>query len=202
VFLGDVDADGKSDIVAYTETGDIVFYRIGDFKEIWRSTDDSYASVSAMVVTNVDDDPQLELVFCGEALTDVSGYRRSGNAGDLERQRANEIGRLFIFDCLNLFIEWESEQGLTAQSIAVGDLDDDGVLEIALNTGFVLDATYQRVEWQHQDGFGEKIGFADVDGDGVPELIGEFQNSSRPRKFLRFYDVDLQAESFLSSGGQ
>ena len=97
-------------------------------------------------------------------------------------------------------MEWRSEQGLWGASIVVGDLDDDGEPEIALNTGFVVGATYQRVEWEYRDGFGEKIGYADLDGDGIPELIGEFRSSTKPRRFIRIFDVDLQSESFLSSG--
>jgi len=202
IFVADIDADGKQEIVSYSEFGDIVFYSADDYKMIWRSTDDEYATISAMVVANVDDDPQLELVFCGERVADVAGYQPgvSGSQEEVERQRQNEISRLFIFDCLNLYLEWDSEPGLTARSIVVGDLDDDGILEIVLNTGFVVDATYRHVEWRFPDGFGQKLGYADVDGDGIPELIGEYLSPTRPRRFLRFFDVDQRAESFLSTG--
>ena len=201
VFVLDVNVDDELEIVAYTESGDIVFYRASDYRQIWRSTDDEFASVSAMVIRNIDEDPQLELIFCGEDAADIRGYRPSGgNRDNAEQERAAQVGRLFVYDCTNLFVEWRTEQGLWGSSIAVGDLDDDGEPEIALNTGFVVDATYQRVDWEYRDGFGEKIGYADLDGDGIPELIGEFRSATKPRRFIRIYDVDLQSESFLSSG--
>ena len=201
VFVADIDNDSNLEIVAYSEFGDIAFYRSDNYKLIWASTDDEYSTISSMIVTDIDDDPQLELVFCAEPRVDVTTYRTPGSTSqeDIERQREAEISRLFVFDCLNLFVEWESEPGVYAQSILVGDLDDDGIQEIALNTGFVLDATYRRIEWQFPDGFGQKIGFADVDGDGIPEIVGEYRSPTRPHRFLRFFDVDQQTESFLGS---
>jgi hypothetical protein len=201
IFVLDIDVDDELEIVVYTEVGDVVFYRATDYQQIWRSTDGEFASISAMVIENVDEDPQLELVFCGEDAADVRSYRPpSGSRDNPEQERAVQVGRLFVFDCKNLFVEWRSEQGLWGGSIVVGDLDDDGAPEIILNTGFVIDATYQRIDWEYRDGFGEKIGYADLDGDGIPELIGEFRSATRPHRFIRIFDVDLQSESFLSSG--
>jgi len=77
VFVLDIDVDDALEIVAYTHAGDIAFYRARDFHEIWRSTDDEFASVSAMVIENIDDDPQLELVFCGEDAADHRQYFQS-----------------------------------------------------------------------------------------------------------------------------
>lgn len=200
VFVADINANGTLEIVAYTEQGDIAFYSAKDYKLIWRSTDDQFASISAMAVANIDDDPQLELVFCAEEAADVAGYRTSGSRDNIEQERSQQIGRLFVFDCRNLFIEWRTEKGIWGHSLAVGDLDGDGSQEIAINTGFVIDARYQSVQWEYRDGFGDQIGFVDLDGDGIPELVGEFRSSTRPRRFLRIFDVDLQSESFLSSG--
>ena len=202
IFIDDINADGSLEIVAYSEFGDIALYRADDYQLTWQSTDDMYATISAMALANVDDDPQMELVYCAEQRSDVAAFRANvrGSPEEIERHREQEISRLFVFDCRELFTEWESEQGLSARSILVGDLDDDGYMEIALNTGFVVDANYRSVEWQYPDGFGQKIGAADIDGDGVPELIGEYHSPTRPRRYLRFFDVDHQTESFLSPG--
>jgi hypothetical protein len=202
VFVADVNDDERIEIVAYTELGEIIIFRADDYQEVWRSTDDEFKTISGMVVANVDDDPQLEMVFTAESVSDAASYQpsfRGGAPGELEAYRESQIARLYVYDCLNLFMEWSTEQGLSAQSIVVADLDDDGILEIALNTGFVVDAAFQRVEWRWPDGFGQTIGYADLDGDDIPELIGEYRSTSRPRRSIRVFDVDLQAENFLSS---
>ena len=58
VFVDDIDDDGNLEIVAYSEFGDIAFYRSDNYKQIWASTDDEYSTISSMIVTNIDDDPQ------------------------------------------------------------------------------------------------------------------------------------------------
>lgn len=203
VFVEDINADGNLEIVAYTENGDFAFYRGDNYKQIWRITEGQYASISSMIVANVDDDPQLELVFCAVKAGDLAtrGMSPGGIQNDQDKQR--ELSRLFIYDCLSYIDEWSGEQGLSAQSILVGDLDADGILEIVLNSGFVVDSRTLVVEWRYSGGFsqssfGHKIGYADLDGDGIPELIGEFESSTTPRRFIRIFDVELQAESFLS----
>ena len=119
IFIGDVNVDDEIEIVAYTELGDIAFYRSSDYKLIWRSTQDEFASISAMTIENIDDDPQMELVFCAEEQTDIAGYRPSHNQKNPEEERAAIVGRLMVFDCKSLFVEWRSDQGLTAQSIVL-----------------------------------------------------------------------------------
>ncbi len=203
IFLEDVNADEKLEIVAYTELGEIIMFSADGYKEIWRSTDDEFETISAMVVADIDDDPQMELIFTAESVADVSGYRatsRGGSPEDAEQAREQEISRLYVYDSLFTFREWSTEQGLTGSNIVVADLDDDGILEIALNSGFIVDASFQRVEWRWPDGFGSRIGYADLDGDGIPELIGEYESVTRPRRTIRVFDVDLQAENFLSTG--
>ena len=203
IFVEDVNADEKLEIVAYTELGEIIIFAASDYKEIWRSTNDEFETISSMVLAHVDDDPQMEMIFTAESVADVSGYRpsnRGGSPEDVELAREQEVSRLYVYDSLFTFREWSTEQGLTGSSIIVADLDDDGILEIALNSGFVVDASFQRVEWRWPDGFGERLGYADLDGDGIPELIGEYRSVTRPRRTIRVFDVDLQAENFLSTG--
>ena len=99
IFIADVNVDDEIEIVAYTELGDIVFYRSSDYKLIWRSTQDDYASISAMTIENIDDDPQLELVFCGEEQADIAGYRPQNSQQNSEDERAAILSRLMVFDC-------------------------------------------------------------------------------------------------------
>lgn len=203
VFLGDVNADDKVEILAYTELGQIIIFGADDYKEIWRSTDDEFETISAMVVVDVDEDPQMEMVFTAESVADVASYRpssRGGSPEEREFEREDAISRIYVYDCLFTFREWSTEQGVRGSNIAVADLDDDGILEIATNAGFVVDASFQRVQWRWPDGFGDRIGYADLDGDGLPELIGEYQSVTRPRRTIRVFDVDQQAENFLSTG--
>ncbi len=194
VFVADIDADGELEIVAYSEFGGIVFYRADNYKKIWSSPPCQFGAISGMVLANVDDDPQLELVFCGEAVEDLKAFYQDFGRWPQEF----EVSRLFVFDCLNYFVEWTAgESGLYAQSIVVANLDTDEGLEIALNTGFIVDTELRQVEWQFSEGFGEKIGYADMDGDGILELIAESRSLTHPRHFLRLFDVELQRESFL-----
>lgn len=202
VFIADVNDDEQTEILAYTDLGEIIIFRASNYQELWRSTDDEFKTISSMIVQNIDDDPQMEMVFTAESVADVASFQptfRGGAPGDVELDRERQIARLYVYDCLNLFMEWSTEQGLHAESIVVADLDDDGILEIALNTGFVVDASFQSVEWRWPDGFGQTLGFADLDGDDIPELIGEYRSPTRPRRSIRVFDVDLQAENYLSS---
>ena len=171
IFVADINVDGKLEIVVYSRKGHIAFYGADDYRLIWESREDEYYTISAMVVVNVDDDPQLELLFLGEVVDD--------NTNDL-------IPRLFIYDCLNFFEERRNEENLVAQSLVVADLDRDGTLEIALNTGPVLDMHSLHVEW-HFSGC-DRIGYADVNNDGTPDLIGEVGSLTSDR-FLRVFDI-------------
>ncbi len=195
VFVEDIDADGDLEFGAYSEYGGIILYNLEDYKELWRSSFCEFASLSGMVIANVDEDPQMELIFCGETVEDVKAYRQRRGIWPQE----GEVSRLFVFDCLNLFMEWniKGNRGIVGTSILVANLDEDEGLEIALNTGFVVDATMRQIEWEYPDGFGEKIGCVDLDNDGILELVGEYVSPVYPKTFLRFFDVDRQKENFV-----
>lgn len=176
VFVDDVDADGEFEIVAYTFTR-IVLYSAEDYSFIWQIKED----ITHMAIANVDDDPQLELVYLVKSL------------GHSEMH-------IHVYDCLELFEQGISDvipkESIHAQSMVIADFDDDYGLEVALNTGVVVDLETLIVEWYFADGFGDRLGFLDIDGDGVLELIGEV-GGLRHSRYLRIFNVDIQSETFL-----
>jgi len=58
------------------------------------------------------------------------------------------------------------------QNVLLAQLDDDPQLEIVLSSGTVIDSKTLQTEWRYPIGFGPVMVSADVNGDGVDELIG------------------------------
>lgn len=165
LVVDDADGDGKPELIAYTEQGRIFYLDPETYKTVWSNPPHEYSRLSGMLVRNIDDDPALELVFCGD-------------------------GRLVIYDGREHFEEWRSTQtDLGSSQILVADVDGDGAEEIVLNDGYVFDARFHDLEWQSPESFGERLGLRDVDEDGIPEVIGEFQG-----RLLRIFDIDLRRE--------
>ncbi len=170
VFVADVNADGHLEIVAYSHWGDIVIYNADTYELIWRSKDDEYATISTMAIANLDGDPQLELIFLGEA-EDASGEQGS---------------RLFVYDGKHLAEERRGEQTLIGESMVIANLDEDAQLEIAINTGVVIDGRSLDFEWHF--GGCDRMGYMDVNYDGTPDLIGEFK-SLRPERYIKVISI-------------
>ncbi len=166
VFVQDIDADGRLELVAYTSAGRILIFTPQAPMLLWQSNESEFAAITCMTLANVDDDPQKELVFCADS-------------------------HLFIYDGKSLFQEWRSQGELDAQEILVGDVDGDGQKEILLNTGWVIDSRFRDIEWQSPEPFGDRIALLDIDNDGIPELIGEFGGH-----FLKVFDIDLKREKW------
>jgi hypothetical protein len=165
LVLADADGDKREELIAYTDQGRCFYLDPENYKTLWSNPPHEYQRISAMLVRDVDEDPALELVFCAD-------------------------GRLVIYDGRDHFEEWRSTQtGLASTQILVGDVDGDGAEEIVLNDGYVFDARFRDLEWQSPESFGERLGLRDVDEDGIPEVIGEFQG-----RFLRIFDIDQRRE--------
>jgi hypothetical protein len=68
----------------------------------------------------------------------------------------------------------------------VANVDDDEQLEIILNTGPIIDSRFYYVEPSKvgAGGYGRNISLLDLNGDGIPEIVGESNGFQ-----LRVYDI-------------
>ena len=166
VFVEDVDADGDYDMIAYHAKGDIFLFDYSSLRLIWQTDEGEFDSIAHLAVANLDQDPQMELVFAADS-------------------------RIFVYDGLRQVEEYRSEIEYSPKELVVGDVDADGELEIVLNTGYVLDARFLNQEWEWPQGFGDHLELLDIDQDGVPELLGEYGGG-----FLKVFDIDIRKEKW------
>ena len=161
IFIVDSDADDLMEILVYTEQGRIHLLDLADYHTIWSNPPNEYEKITTMAIHNVDDDEQVEFILCAD-------------------------DRLVLYDGKDRFEEWRSAQNnLASTDIVIGDADGDDSDEIILNDGFVFDSRFLDLEWESPDSFGQRIGLLDIDGDGIVEVIGEFNG-----RFVRVFDID------------
>ena len=164
----DINADDLEEIVVFTSRGRLHYLDVSTYKTLWNNPPNEYQHITALTIEDVDDDPQLEIIFCAD-------------------------GRLIIYDGSNQFEEWRSDQTeIKATDIVVEDVDGDDENEIVLNDGYVFGARFLDLEWQSPESFGERMGLLDVDNDGITEIIGEFRG-----RFIRIFDIDLRREKSI-----
>ncbi len=121
-------------------------------------------------------------------------------AADLNGDGSDEI----ISVCSNQALVVQDERSTTwglpnigGAEIVVGQMDDDGGLEIATTSGRVIDVDTRSVQWTRGQAFGKRIQAADIDGDGRAELI-----ASEDWFWVRAFDVEQQAVKWsLNTGG-
>lgn len=98
-----------------------------------------------------------------------------------------------LLDPLTLESRGSIAQGAT--EMAIGNVDDDRLVEVVLNSGKVLrltrsgSALVSETVWTYPAGvFGIHVGLVDIDGDGKLELIAESSWN-----YLTAFDLDLQS---------
>lgn len=162
LVVTDLDRNGTTDIIITTRAGRIIVYEMGTFELTWENLQDPFVNITCLAVANVDRDPQQELIFLAAK-------------------------KMYFYDGKRKNREWESQRSFEADIMLLGNVDNDEQLEIILNTGIVFDSRFYVVELEYEPGFGNRIRLLDLNGDGIPEVIGE----STDRTILVF---DIYAE--------
>jgi hypothetical protein len=149
MFVSELLGDARPMLVISTFGGRILVYDMDGYDLVWENLQDPFELIEYLVAENVDTDPQQELIFVAEE-------------------------KLIIYDSLNHTFEWVSQVRVKAQMIKLANMDNDPQLEIVLNTGIIFDSKFYNVEFEWDRPFGARIELFDMNGDGIPEIWGEF----------------------------
>jgi len=162
VLVEDLNGDGRVEVIVRTPRR---LYVYDDrFNQRWESPEGQYVgAIAAIALGNVDEDPAYEIVVLGDEFLDY-------------------------IDGAQFNREYRSSQTYRSTQMAIGNVDSDFSLEIVLNEGYVVDAVRGATEWQSEI-FGEYIELADIDGDGLDEILGYAKDQP-----MRIFDADDQQE--------
>ncbi len=116
---------------------------------------------------DLDNDGSFELIYIGHS------DRRSRT-------------RIVVLSADDLSVLWESEPDYLGFNARVGNVDDDEALEIVVSGGYAIDGATRRREWSHESAYNAdsalssgpetRLLLADLDGDGVDEMLGKFDH--------------------------
>jgi hypothetical protein len=163
-FFCDLEGDGSTELVVATVSGRLIAYSMDTYASLWENLEDRYQSIDAIDIANIDSDPQLEIVFIAD-------------------------NRIQIYDGLTKSRQWVSSRDFSAGELLIANVDKDPQLEIILNHGIILDSRFLNVEVEWDKPFGDRIAVADMNGDGYPDIVGEFADYS-----IRIFDVYARRE--------
>lgn len=189
VATGDIDGDGRPEIIAVDSSGArlIAFESDGSFK--WRSGNLSSINWGAPAIADLDEDGTPEIVVGRQVLdntgmllwTGVGGTSSGGNVGplslvsDLNLDGSPDVvAGNTVYDAAGA-IQYRNA-GLPDGYNAVANFDDDSLAEVVLVANgavWLLDDT-MAVKWGPVaipgGGYGGPPTIADFDGDGEPEV--------------------------------
>jgi hypothetical protein len=170
VFVDNLDRTGEAEIVTYTREGNIFIYGYDTHDLKYKTPDGTYPGIACMVVANIDDSPELELLFLTTA------------------------GKMIQFDPVTKFEEWTSSETYKATDMVIGNVDNDPDPEIILNTGEVLNIRFKSVKWKMDSQFiqeNTRLYLVDINSDGILELVVKYD-----QQFVRIFDVDQRREKW------
>lgn len=154
VLAGDVDNDGRADIVIVTEHGVSLITDLDTSATTVFENTTRYIRTAQLADINNDGSPELLVI------SNPDDYGNSNNRMDIITF-TDPLNPVFTFD-IN-----------SAVDFAVANVDNDNAMELILNTGLVYDLSTGGNEWFNGSGFGNNLVAAgDVNGDGVAEIIG------------------------------
>ncbi len=217
---GDVDGDGRLEIL-FTDNDERVStleFESGEYVQDWMlgvdlNLDEPVSSVAALDLDG-DDTPEIviasgEHVFVLDGTTGAVTHRLSTECerpavmrlADIDANGAAELvilgeyGALCVLDALSGEPQWAVNAGRSSRNMAIGQLDGDGALEIAVNGGLVFDGLTRAIQWDRQgEFFGRHLDVGDVDGDGRDEIVGADR-----RDTIVVYDAVAQNELWSAS---
>ena len=169
IFVDDIDKDGETEIIAYTNQGNIFIYGYQTHAMEYRTPEDTYDGISCMIIADLDSDEQMELFFLAS--------------------QPGTPGRLIQFDPKSQFEEWTSTQEFEATDMVAGNVDADSDIEIILNSGEILSSSFKNVKWECDIPLGDRLYLIDLDSDGMLELISEYDQT-----YVRIIEVDERRE--------
>ncbi len=165
LLVADLDSDGFDDsLLCRTNSGKVYVWDLDGYGPRWESLAGEYRSITCFTTANLDADEQLEIVL----LVD---------------------DKLVYVDGTTFNKEYTSINQYQATAIRCGDVDGDGLNEIVLNSGQVVDSVTGDIEWEDEQFF-SRIELLDIDGDGMPEILTENEAGG----VLKVFDVDYRSE--------
>ena len=179
IFVEDLEGDGEAEIVAYTADGNIFIYGYDSHDLKYRTPENTYSIINCMVIANVDNSPELELLFIAV------------KPGDEQSDEGQPLGSLIQFDTASQFEEWISQEKYSATDIVIGNIDNEEEDEIILNSGEILDIRFKTLKWNSDIIFGSRLYLIDLDDDGILELVTEYNQS-----YIRIIDIDQRREKW------
>ena len=169
IKVADLIGNSTNEIVVALDDGHINLYDQAT-KALVSTFSTTASGINGMDIADVDGDGLNEIVLC------------TGS-------------RLYVYSGSGT-LKWDLG-GVSGNDLVVAQMDADPALEVAMTDGHVVDCATHAVQWTWPNRFGVKLAAADVDNDGLKELI-----VAEGWQFLWAYDVDRQLPKWSISTSQ
>jgi hypothetical protein len=146
VTLADLDGDHKPEVLVLTKEAMLYALTPDSLKITWSTEEGYFKKISCFTVADMEQDGKNEIILLAD-------------------------DHLFVFDIGSGYERWKSLVTYQATDMVAGDVDGDGMMELVLSDGTVLDSRLYDEEWIYETGFGHSVDLFDIDSDGILEVI-------------------------------